>query len=515
MTDGKLLTEKLLRYAKAFLSMQERDVVYFRNLLLREFNEPSPIKAEDLPDISYIDGLDVPDELVIDIENIAKEQGKTEQGLENLYSTYIMGLLSPLPSKVNETFRNIKESEGIEKACEYFYNLSVKNNYVQKTAISRNLKWEYQDGNKTLEITVNLSKPEKSNKDIAKLLSAPKGEKYPACLLCKENEGFMGTAMHPARENIRTISLTLGGEPWFVQYSPYAYFNEHLIAVSEKHTPMNISETTVDKILDFVDYFPNYMLGSNASLPLIGGSILNHEHFQGGEHIMPMQKASVKKEYVCKKYGKVKAGIVDWYNSVIRLQSKDRKQIGDLAKEIITAWKEYTNEDCYIFAETDGEKHNSLSPICRKIGKEYVIDMILRNNIKTDEYPEGLFHAHPEYHNIKREGIGLIEAMGLFILPGRLKTQLDEIADILCKNKEYDEKALHKEDNALFVHRDMIKSLVVEGYSENKEVAKKRVTEKVNEVCKNILYNTAVFKADEAGDKGFNDFLSKVGLKAK
>lgn len=512
MVDGKILVEKLLTYAETFLSLNKRDEIYFRNLLLREFKLSEP--AENVGDLSYVKQYDVPDELVREVAEYALDNRIVNAGEEGRYCTYIMGLLSPLPSKVNETFAKIKETEGIEKACEYFYSLSVKNDYVQKTAIGRNLKWEYVDGDRTLEITVNLSKPEKDNKDIAKLLTAPKKAKYPACLLCKENEGFEGTATHPARENIRTISLTLGGEPWFVQYSPYAYYNEHLIAISEKHTPMHIESDTVDKVLDFVDFFPNYTIGSNAALPIIGGSILNHEHFQGGGHVMPMHKAPLlKTEYVCEKYKNVKVGVVNWYNSVIRLSSTDRKAIGDLTKEIIKSWAGFTYAPCGIFAETDGVKHNSLSPVCRKIGDTYVMDMILRNNITSETYPDGVFHAHPEYHNIKKEGIGLIEAMGLFILPGRLKKQLAEIAKILCGEEKYDEVAIGDKENHLYAHRDMLKSLVREGLSNTFEQAEKRVTDRVNEVCKNILYNTAVFKQDEIGVKGFDEFLATVGIK--
>ncbi|MCQ2387663.1 MAG: UDP-glucose--hexose-1-phosphate uridylyltransferase [Clostridia bacterium] len=508
MIDGKVMVEKLLRYAEKFLSLNVRDKIYFRNLLLREFNLDEPTNEQ--LDLSFIDELDVPDILVKEVEDYAVENKIIQEDYKNLYSTYIFGLLSPLPSKVNETFYDIKKKYGIEKACEYFYNLSVKNNYVQKTAIARNLKWEYVDEEKTLEITVNLSKPEKNNKDIAKLLSAPKTTKYPACLLCKENEGFKGTLTHPARENIRTISLTMGGEKWFVQYSPYAYYNEHMIAISENHTPMHIKADTVEKILDFVDFFPNYMIGSNAALPIIGGSILNHEHFQGGGHLMPMHKAPVKEYFKCVKYPQVKVGIVDWYNSVIRLESKNRKKIASLTKDIIALWENYSDKDNYIFAETDGVKHNSLSPVCHKQDKKYVMDIILRNNITTEEFPDGLFHAHPEYHNIKKEGIGLIEAMGLFILPGRLKVQLKEIADILCGNSEYDFSKLENQDNPLFVHRFMIKKLMEKGKAKNFDEAEKIVKDEVNDVCKNILLNTAVFKNNEVGNAGFKKFIDSV-----
>ena len=512
MIDGKLLMEKLIVYAENFLRLNKRDETYFRNILLREFGLDEPM--EEVPDLSEIKGYDVPDAIVSEVEGYAMENGIINDGEQNLYSTYIFGILSPLPSKVNEEFLEIKEKDGIKAACKYFYDLSVKNNYVQKTAIGKNLKWEYRDGANTLEITVNLSKPEKSNKDVAKLLVAPKKNKYPACLLCKENEGFKGTATHPARENIRTISLTLGGEPWFVQYSPYAYYNEHMIAISEKHVPMHIKADTIDKLLDFVDFFPNYMIGSNAALPIIGGSILNHEHFQGGGHIMPMHRAPLLKGYddLKSRYPHVKAGIVDWYNSVIRLESKNRKEIGDLAKDIVAAWADFTDEGCNIFAETGGEKHNSLSPVCRIKDGDYIFDMILRNNFVTEERPEGYFHARPEFHNIKKESIGLIEAMGLFILPGRLKRQLDKIADILCGNEKYDEKAISDENDDLYAHRFMIKDLIRDGLVSSKEEAVEKVKDRVNEICKNILFDTAVFKNDENGKRGFTEFLKIAGI---
>lgn len=515
MIDGKILTEKLIKYALTFLDMEKRDEIYFRNLLLREFNEDVPFSGE--LDLSYIEELTVPDELVSEIEQFGRENEKIEAGLENLYSTYIMGLISPLPSKVNQRFNEIKKSEGIEKACEYFYNLSVKNNYVQKTAIERNLKWDYIDGDKTLEITINLSKPEKDNKEIAKLVAKKPTttEKYPACFLCKENEGFKGSATHPARENIRTISLTMGEEPWFVQYSPYAYYNEHMIAISEAHTPMHIEDDTIDKLVDFVEFFPNYMIGSNAALPIIGGSILNHEHFQGGEHLMPMHHAPLTKEFGVfknKKYKKVKVGIVDWYNSVIRLESTDRKQISDFAKEIIAGWKAFSDEQCGIVNKTGDVPHNSVAPVLRKSGKKYIFDLILRNNITSEQYPDGVFHAHPEYHNIKKEGIGLIEAMGLFILPGRLKRQLNDIADILCGNAPYSEEEISNSEHPLYVHREMIKSLYLNGIAKNKEEAEARVTDRVNEICRQILFNTSVFKKDEQGNKGFVKFLNSVNV---
>lgn len=513
MVDGKMLAEKLIEYAKTFLHLNPRDEIYFKNLLLREFRLTEPV--DNAGDLSYIDNLDVPDSIVEELEEYAVTNGIAKEEEKNLYSGYIMGLLSPLPSKTNEEFMRIRQEKGIKAACDYFYLLSVKNDYVKKTAIARNLKWEYKDGSRVLEITVNLSKPEKDNKEIAKLLTQKVATNYPKCRLCKENEGFAGNLTYPARENIRTISLTLGGEKWFVQYSPYAYYNEHLIAVSENHVPMHIKDDTIEKVLDFVDFFPNYMIGSNAALPIIGGSILNHEHFQGGGHLMPMHRAGIKEEYVCKEFPSVKVGITDWYNSAIRLESESRAEVSALAKRIVATWEKFSYAPCCIFAETDGTWHNSCSPIARKAGNKYIMDFILRNNITTEEYPDGLFHAHPEYHNIKKEGIGLIEAMGLFILPGRLKKQLAMIADILCGKESYDENALNDKDNYLFVHRDMIKDLVNEnkGKELTFEQAENVVKNRVNVVCKNILENTAVFKDTEDGKAGFTAFMTAIGAK--
>jgi UDPglucose--hexose-1-phosphate uridylyltransferase len=286
-----------------------------------------------------------------------------------------------------------------------------------------------------------------------------------------------------------------------------------MIAISESHTPMHIAGDTICKLLDFVDYMPNYTIGSNAALPIIGGSILNHEHFQGGGHLMPMHNSPVLIPLRSEKYPTVKVGIVDWYNSVVRLESTDRNAVKEFATDIVRAWETYTDEQVGIFAKTGDVRHNSLAPVCRKKGDEYVFDLILRNNRTDETYPDGIFHAHPEYHNIKKEGIGLIEAMGLFILPGRLKKQLAMIVDILCKKEKYDYQALCDESNYLYAHRDMIKSLVEQGFSDTEEKANERVTNYVNVVCKNILFNTAVFKNDECGRKGFMLFLNTLGVK--
>ncbi len=510
MIDGKILTEKLLRYAETFLGLNKADEIYYRNLLLKELNIDEPLSIE--VDLECVEKLDVPDTLVCDLENYAVENQLIEEWQKNLFSTYIMGILSPLPSVVQSEFIKIKNQSGIEQACKYLHELSVKNNYVQKTAIGKNLKWEYTDGDKYLEITVNLSKPEKDNKETAKLLTKPKNTKYPACMICKENVGYQGTATHPARQNLRTVSLTLDGEKWFVQYSPYAYFNEHLIAISEAHTPMHVAGDTVRKLLDFVDFFPNYMIGSNASLPIVGGSILNHEHFQGGGHVMPMHNAPIKEEFKANRCPNVKVGVVDWYNNVVRLESSDREEISELATDIVNCWSKYFDEENGVYANTDGVQHNAIAPVCRKTANGYLFDLILRNNITSEEYPDGVFHAHPEYHNIKKESIGLIEAMGLFILPGRLKKQIAMIASILAGETPYDYQALTEKDNYLNIHKEMIKQMVEEGLSDNVVNAEKRIVDRINKTCKNILDNTAVFKNTEKGRLGFERFLNACGI---
>ena len=513
MTDGKILTEKLIEYAKFFLHLDPTDEIYTRNLLLRELHLASPYSGK--LDLSGIKELDVPDTLSAELGAYALENNLCRDGEEGLFSAHILGLLTPAPSVINAEFNRLRSAEGERAACDYLYGISVKNNYIQKTAISRNLWWQFKDGEKTLEVTINLSKPEKDNKDIAKLLTKKPtdGEKYPACLLCKENVGYGGTLTHPARSNIRTVNLTLGGKSWFVQYSPYAYYNEHCIAIADDHHPMSIDETTPDKLFDFVDIFPNYFIGSNAALPIVGGSILNHEHFQGGGYILPMQKAEVEIPLYSKDYPTVSGGILDWYNSAMRFKSKDREALSSLTKKIIEEWKKYSNESSGIYAETDGIQHNTLSPIASKDGEYYVMNIILRNNITSEEYPDGVFHAHPEYFNIKKEGIGLIEAMGLFILPGRLKRQTAEIEKILTGEVSLDEKALCEGDD-LYVHRDMICALKKEaGGKVDRESARSLVTNYINRVCASILDCTAVFKRNtKEGREGFLDFAKVCGL---
>ncbi|MBO5713685.1 MAG: UDP-glucose--hexose-1-phosphate uridylyltransferase [Clostridia bacterium] len=513
MIDGKILIEKLLLYARTFLGLAELDVIYLRNTLLTEFNLSAPIK--NAKNISYVTELDVPDELINEIIAYALENKIASSELDaELFANYVMGLLSPRPSEVNRTFNSLLENVDEQEACNYLYNLSTKNYYIRQTAISKNVKWVADELKIPLDITINLSKPEKNNKDIAKVLTAKHTNKYPECALCKENEGFYGHATQPARSNLRTVKTVLGDETWYMQYSPYLYFNEHCILFNSAHVPMKIDGDTVQKLFDFIEMFPNYFIGSNADLPIVGGSILNHEHYQGGKFEMPLHKTKAFRTYKSKKYTDVSVEVLDFYNSVIRICGFNRDSVQSLATDIIEAWKGYSDETVGIVANVDGVRHNTVTPIVRFLeGKKYCIELILRNNSISSEYPEGVFHAHPEYHNIKKEGIGLIEAMGLFVLPARLERQFGEISKILSKQIPYDETVC-AEGSDLFVHKNMIEKLLNK-YPNIKDESKANlvIREYVNKVCAEILINTAVFKRDKHGISAFNKFLASVEIK--
>jgi UDPglucose--hexose-1-phosphate uridylyltransferase len=410
-----------------------------------------------------------------------------------------MGDLTPLPSKVIETFWALYDIHP-EDATNYFYDLCIKSNYIRKTSIDKNIKWISKDG---LELSINLSKPEKDNKDIRKLAKAV-STTYPKCVLCLENLGYQGRNNHPARETLRIIPLEFDNEGWFWQFSPYGYYDEHLILITNEHIPMKVSRENMAKLFSFVDLYPHYFIGSNSDLPITGGSILVHEHFQGGRHIFPMMKAKDAFVIENKRFKNVKLSYLDFYNSAFRLVSKDKEVLLDLANHINETWKQFEDESVDILKSTNGERHSSITSIATKKGDEYTLLLIVRNNRCDEKYPDGIFHAHPEYHHIKKEGIGLIEAMGLFILPPRLKRQSSLIAEIVKKDlseKEY----LHKHpDLENFV--GMINDLKKE---HGKDIDAD-VRAYISEVCKNILINTSVFKKDEKGEASLYRFIKAL-----
>lgn len=498
--------EELLYYAEYHLGLKKRDENYIRNLLMEKLRLKNRYDGEI--DKKALENLTVPDCFAERISEYAKSSALCDEYLVPNFVCGIFGLITPVPSAVEERFYELY-NENPSSAFSYLFDLSIKNNYVQKTAVDRNIKWRADFPENYLEITINLSKPELNNKDIAKNLSDEGNTSYPKCALCAENEGFIGTVKKAPRQNIRTVDITLGGEEWFMQYSPYQYYDEHCIAINKTHTYMKVDGKTFEKLFDFVDFYPSYFVGSNAPLSIVGGSILNHEHYQGGGHLMPLHYAKPKKHYKLSGFECVDFSITDWYNSVVHIEGEDRKAIEKAGEYVLEKFKAYSDESVDLIAETT-EKHNTVTPIARKNGNKYILDLILRNNRCNDEYPEGIFHAHPKYHNIKKEGIGLIEAMGLFILPARLARQTKSIEKFLTGEETYEYESLPED---MKVHSGMIERLLFEnGNAVSKDEAERLIKAYVNETCRNILINTAVFKPDEKGFEHFDRFMKASGF---
>ena len=491
--------KQLVHYAKAYLMLAPRDEYYIFNRLLFLLNLDDCGAEESIPSV---DGMTCPDDILAPILEYAVAHGIIEEGQVEAFSSQLMDTVSLRPSEIQRVFEK-KYAISPETATNWFHDYCEKNDYVKRSAIARNLRWEAVGEKANLVITVNLSKPEVDNKkSAAALKQKPSG--YPSCLICRQNEGFSGHGT--VRDTLRTIDVTLDGQPCFWQYSPYAYFSEHAIIINTEHTPMIVNATALRRLMDFVDQYPHYFIGSNAALPRIGGSLLVHDHYQGGAEKMPMH-ATVDRTVISKPDATVKVSILEWFNSAVRLESENRDAIISVACKLIEAWRKYTNMVLGIHAETDGECHNSCSPVVRKTETGYVIDLILRNNRVSEEYPDGIFHAHPEYHNIKKESIGLIEVMGLFILPARLNRQLfTEGVQYLC-GKEFNLQTLPEE---MKIHADMIALLLARhGNNLSEEKAKEAIRQRVNEVCFEILRNTAVFPETTEGSRAFESFVKE------
>ena len=371
-----------------------------------------------------------------EITDYAVSKGLCEDGIvsRDLFDTKIMGLLMPYPGEIIKKFRELY-SISPETATDWYYKLSCDSNYIRRDRIKKDRKWKISTEYGDIDITINLSKPEKDPKAIAaaKLM---KQSGYPKCALCRENEGYAGTLTAAARQNHRIIPLRINDSDWFFQYSPYVYYNEHCIVFNSEHTPMAINRATFRKLLDFVSQFPHYFVGSNADLPIVGGSILTHDHFQGGRYTFAMAKAPIEKRLIFKEYETIEAGIVKWPMSCLRLRGENTEALVELADKILSAWRRYSDPKAFIFSETNGEKHNTITPIARKNGKKYELDLVLRNNITTEEHPLGVFHPHAELHHIKKENIGLIEVMGLAVLPARLKTEMEALSNALLNGED-------------------------------------------------------------------------------
>lgn len=418
----------------------------------------------------------------------------------DLFDTKLMGILTPKPSQVIKEFRTYYE-ESPKKATEFFYEFSQDTNYIRRDRVKKDMKWKVNSPYGDIDITINLSKPEKDPKAIAAAKNA-KQSSYPKCQLCMENEGYAGRMNHPARQNHRIIPLTINDRKWGFQYSPYVYYNEHCIVFNGQHVPMRINRAAFTKLFDFVKQFPHYFLGSNADLPIVGGSILTHDHFQGGHYEFAMERAEIEKEFTIPGYEDVKAGIVHWPLSVIRIQSKDEKRLIDLADHILKKWRGYTDEEAYIFAETEGEPHNTITPIARKKGDMYELDLTLRNNITTEECPLGLYHPHNEYHHIKKENIGLIEVMGLAVLPSRLKAEMEHLSQCLIKGEDI----VSKED--LKKHAAWVEEIKGKYTDINKGNVMDILKEEIGQVFVKVLEDAGVYKYNEEGRKAFDRFIA-------
>ena len=488
--------KELIAYARLHLDLDEEDAVYYQNILLKELGCVAPYEGEiDLP---AIEAEIVPDRYVEAMVKHYVEQGKDE-GEAARQVTHLMGLLTPNPSAVKRKFYALEEIDPF-LATDYLYHLSIANDYIAKTKVDRNIVYgaDFVDG-PSLEISINLSKPEKNNADIAKLVGAV-STSYPKCLLCYENEGFAGNIKHPARGNIRVIPLQLDDETWYLQYSPYVYYDHHCIVFAKDHSPMKICRKNMSKLFAFVERFPHFFVGSNSDLPIVGGSILDHEHFQGGAHPMPLFASPIRREIPIKASG-VRLYVLDFYNTVLRLDGKDKNAVLDVADKIFQKWDNYDDKEHDILSHTGATRHNTITPIVRKVGDEYQLFIILRNNGTNDQYPTGIFHAHPEYAHIKQEGIGLIEASGLFILPARLKRQSALVEELL--------KSGTAKEEYLKEHPDLA------GFDDMFAVMKeKRISarEYIANVCQNILRNVAVYKNDESGQQGLDRFLKECKL---
>ena len=465
-------------------------------------------------------GADLPlEEILGFLLDDAVKRGRIEDGIasRDLFDTRIMGVLTPRPSEVIRRFTALEKEDPV-LATDYFYKLAGDSDYIRRYRIAKDVKWVTPTRYGDLDITINLSKPEKDPKAIAAALKK-KQDSYPKCLLCPENEGYAGRMDHPARETIRLIPMTLGGEKWYMQYSPYVYYNEHCIVLSAKHEPMKISRGTFVRLLEFIGRFPHYTIGSNADLPIVGGSILTHEHFQGGRYTFAMAKADIRRPVTFPGFEDIRAGIVNWPMSVIRLDGDDPERITELTDRILTVWRTYSDPACDILSETDGTPHNTITPIARRRGRSFELDLVLRNNRTTAEHPLGIFHPHAELHHIKKENIGLIEVMGLAVLPSRLKTEMEELSRAVLSGRDVDQVP------SLAPHAPWTKEILARHpeFAPDAVLSYKGGPERLradwDEVLQNeiglvfskVLEHCGVYKDDETGRSGFDAFLRAVG----
>lgn len=482
------------------------DKIYTTNRLLElfELDELADVDEQKEQEIEKTDVDDL-ESILSELMDYAYEKGiLKENGVvyRDLFDTKIMSLLMPRPSEVIKTFKEYCGQDP-QKATDYYYKLSCDSDYIRRYRIKKDMKWNASTEYGDLDITINLSKPEKDPKAIA-AAKAAKQSGYPKCLLCRENEGYAGRVNHPARQNHRIIPVTIQNDTWGFQYSPYVYYNEHCIVFNGRHVPMKIDRGTFCKLFDFVKQFPHYFVGSNADLPIVGGSILSHDHFQGGHYEFAMAKAPVEREFTVKGFEDVKAGVVKWPMSVIRLKAADTDRIIELADVILRSWRGYTDEEAFIYAETDGEPHNTITPIARKRGEYYELDLVLRNNITTEEHPLGVYHPHAKLHHIKKENIGLIEVMGLAVLPARLKGEMEELKKAMLKGKNL------REDEILEKHADWVDEFRLKYAIIDESNIDSIIQKEIGIVFMQVLSDAGVYKRTNEGQQAFDRFIGSL-----
>ena len=504
----RLIKELVLYGIKTGL-MDRSEEIYARNLILdlmdeRSYEEPEE-ECGNMPLEEILKGL----------LDIAAERGLTGDTVteRDLFDTRLMNCLVPRPSQVRRQFEELY-SHGPEKATDWYYTFSQDTNYIRRDRAKKDLRWKVDSPYGKIDITINLAKPEKDPKAIAAAGKLePSG--YPACQLCLENEGYAGHAGHPARQTHRVIPITICGQEWSWQYSPYGYYNEHCIAFHNEHIPMKIDRACFAKILDFVNQYPHYFMGSNADLPIVGGSILAHEHFQGGRYDFAMATSEIEIPFTFSGFEDVEAGIVKWPMSVLRLRCRDRERLVELADKVLISWRGYTDAEAFIYAETEGERHNTITPIARKAGDVYELDLVLRNNITTDSRPLGLFHPAPEYHHIKKENIGLIEVMGLAVLPSRLKKEMQELGDIMVSGRRFgrSDEEIAKEISItrdLAIHGNWAAEILSRYETIDEGNIQDILQREIGAVFVKVLEDAGVYKWDQDGHKAFLRFLEEI-----
>ena len=499
--------ERLLRFGRRRKLIKDLDVLVARNTLLDLLGLAAPYEGE-VPK----EDLDTPTAILEPLLDLAAAKGLFDDAVPQYrinFETRLMGAMMPRESEVCRRFRKLLAKRGPQAATDWFYDLCVASNYIRTAQIARNIQWSAPTPYGEMEITINLTKPEKDPKVIAMERLQPAAS-YPKCMLCKENIGYAGRINFPARQTHRIVPLNLAGETFYLQYSPYAYFHEHCIILHDEHKPMAMDRPTLAQIFDFVSQYPHYTCGSNADLPIVGGSILSHAHFQGGRYVFPMQKAPVAVELRNPRYPGLRAGVLHWPVSTIRLTGRSSQQVQNAANDILDAWRAYSDESVDILSHTGDTPHNTVTPILHYDEQDgYILDLALRNNRTSEQYPDGIFHPHRQYHNIKKENIGLIEVMGLAILPARLKDQGAQIADILCGAPN----TSREPGSPLAVHAGWIDTLIARyGTSMTPVAALAAVRVGIGEVFCHVLEDAGVFKQDEAGQAAFLRFAEKAGF---